>query len=40
VIHRGEWIVQIGPDGYPEFTPPHYIDPDRKPIRNTVHRRN
>jgi Domain of unknown function (DUF222) len=38
VVHRGEWIVQIGPSGHPEFTPPHYIDRDRKPLRNTVHR--
>ena len=40
VIHRGEWTVQIGPDGHPEFTPPHYIDRERKPLRNTIHRRN
>jgi hypothetical protein len=39
VIHRGEWIVRIAADGHPEFLPPAYIDPDRKPIRNTVHRR-
>jgi hypothetical protein len=38
VIHRGEWIVRIAADGYPEFIPPAYIDPDRKPIRNNVHR--
>jgi hypothetical protein len=39
VSHCGEWTVQIAPDGHPEFLPPAYIDPDRKPIRNTVHRR-
>jgi hypothetical protein len=39
VIHRGEWTVRIAADGHPEFIPPHYIDPDRKPIRNTIHRR-
>jgi hypothetical protein len=37
VIHRGEWIVHIGPSGHPEFTPPHHIDRDRKPIRNLIH---
>jgi Domain of unknown function (DUF222)/HNH endonuclease len=40
VIHRGEWIVQIGPDDYPEFTPPHYIDRERRPVRNNLHRRS
>jgi Domain of unknown function (DUF222)/HNH endonuclease len=40
VIHRGEWIVQIGPHGYPEFTPPHYIDRERRPVRNNIHRRS
>jgi hypothetical protein len=40
VIHRGEWTVRIAADGHPEFVPPHYIDPDRKPIRNTIQRRN
>jgi hypothetical protein len=39
VIHHGDWTMRIGADGHPEFTPPHYLDPDRKPIRNTIHRR-
>jgi hypothetical protein len=37
VIHRGEWSVQVGPSGHPEFTPPHYIDRERKPLRNNLH---
>ncbi|MFD4295427.1 DUF222 domain-containing protein [Rhodococcus sp. NPDC058532] len=31
-IHKGKWTVYIGDDGHPWFTPPHWIDPDRKPI--------
>jgi hypothetical protein len=38
IIHRGEWTVRIGPDGHPEFTPPRYIDSDRRPLHNTIHR--
>ena len=38
LIHEGEWQVKLK-DGLPEFTPPDYIDPDRKPLRNTYHRR-
>jgi hypothetical protein len=39
VVHRGEWIVQMGSDKRPEFIPPAYIDPLRRPRRNIYHRR-
>jgi HNH endonuclease len=34
LIHQGHWTVAIAADGLPEFTPPNWIDPRRKPIRN------
>ena len=34
LIHQGHWTVTIAHDGQPEFTPPHWIDPQRKPLRN------
>lgn len=36
-IHRGEWRMQISPDNAPEFVPPKWLDPTRRPRRNTVH---
>jgi hypothetical protein len=40
LIHHSDWHVAINPtDGLPEFTPPAYIDPARRPRRNTYHRR-
>ncbi|NUR49552.1 MAG: DUF222 domain-containing protein [Hamadaea sp.] len=38
-IHHGHWEVRIRPDGFPEFLPPTFIDPHRRPVRNTLHRR-
>jgi hypothetical protein len=38
VIHEGEWHVKLT-GGLPEFTPPSYVDQERKPLRNTYHRR-
>ncbi|MEV0268306.1 DUF222 domain-containing protein [Hamadaea sp. NPDC050747] len=38
-IHHGHWQVRIRPDGFPEFLPPTFIDPQRRPVRNTLHRR-
>ncbi|MEV0271577.1 DUF222 domain-containing protein [Hamadaea sp. NPDC050747] len=38
-IHHGHWEVRIRPDGFPEFLPPTFIDPQRRPVRNTLHRR-
>jgi hypothetical protein len=35
-IHAGDWVVAIR-DGTPWFTPPRWLDPDQRPIRNTVH---
>ena len=37
LIHQGDWHVQRGTDGLPEFIPPGWIDPHRKPLRNTLH---
>ena len=39
IIHQGHWAVTMGHDGHPDFHPPEWIDPDRKPLRNTLHRR-
>jgi len=36
-IHRTGWDVRMAPDGLPEFVPPHWLDPTRKPRRNTMH---
>ncbi|PWR07683.1 HNH endonuclease [Micromonospora acroterricola] len=38
-IHHGEWVVQLGVDGHPEFRPPAWLDPDQLPRRNHYHRR-
>jgi hypothetical protein len=38
-IHEGHWQVRLGPDRLPEFIPPAYLDPLRRPQRNTYHRR-
>ncbi|MEH1127700.1 HNH endonuclease signature motif containing protein [Micromonospora sp. CPCC 206061] len=39
VIHQGEWQVRMAADGRPEFIPPAYLDPARRPRRNTYHLR-
>jgi hypothetical protein len=36
-IHREEWTVRMGADRRPEFFPPAYIDPERRPRRNPYH---
>jgi hypothetical protein len=36
LIHQSEWEVRIR-DRLPEFLPPSFIDPERKPRRNTLH---
>jgi HNH endonuclease len=41
-MHSSEWIVQIAPDGLPEFYPPAWIDPQqharRKPLPHLLDR--
>jgi hypothetical protein len=37
LIHQGDWQVQRGTDGLPEFIPPRWIDPQRRPLRNSLH---
>ncbi|MFI7116374.1 DUF222 domain-containing protein [Amycolatopsis sp. NPDC049868] len=37
LIHHGDWEVRMAADGLPEFIPPQYRDPLRKPRRNTLH---
>ncbi|WP_345347093.1 HNH endonuclease signature motif containing protein [Rhodococcus olei] len=32
VIHKGDWQVFISDDGHPWFTPPRWIDPQRRPV--------
>nr|WP_275941555.1 HNH endonuclease signature motif containing protein [Planosporangium mesophilum] len=40
LIHHGDWRVRINPgDGFPDFIPPAYLDPEQKPRRNRYHRR-
>jgi hypothetical protein len=39
VIHHGDWAARLGADGRPEFIPPAWIDPQRKPRRNPHTRR-
>src|SRR2546430_4666483 len=39
VMQPGDWQVRIAADGLPEFTPPHYVDSQRRPRRNLYHRR-
>lgn len=38
LLHHSDWEVAIVGE-YPEFIPPAYIDPERKPRRNTIHQR-
>ncbi|WP_206797458.1 HNH endonuclease signature motif containing protein [Amycolatopsis sp. MtRt-6] len=37
LLHRSGWEVRIATDGLPEFLPPAFIDPRRKPRRNNLH---
>jgi hypothetical protein len=39
VVHHDGWQVQLGHARRPEFIPPPYVDPGRRPRRNTYHRR-
>ena len=40
LIHNTGWEVRLGKDRQPEFRPPSFMDPDRAPQRNILHRRN
>ena len=37
LLHKSGWEVRIAPDGLPEFIPPKYLDPRRRPRRNNLH---
>jgi hypothetical protein len=39
VVHHDGWQVRVAADRLPEFVPPAWIDPQRRPRRNTYHRR-
>lgn len=39
VVHHSNWAVRLGHDGLPEFIPPLYVDPHRRPRRNLYHDR-
>ncbi|MGN9909194.1 DUF222 domain-containing protein [Phytohabitans sp. LJ34] len=39
IIHRGHWTVRLSGEGLPEFIPPAYVDPHRRPRRNPYHLR-
>jgi hypothetical protein len=38
LVERGDWEVDLDPGGLPQFHPPLWVDPDRRPRHNTVHR--
>jgi hypothetical protein len=38
LIHHGDWTVRMAGDRRPEFLPPPWIDPQRQPLRNYLHR--
>jgi hypothetical protein len=37
VVHHDGWEIRIASDGRPEYLPPAYIDPQRRPRRNHYH---
>lgn len=37
VVHQGDWTIVFAVDGHPEFIPPSWVDPDRRPTRNRRH---
>jgi hypothetical protein len=39
LIHTSDWQIRLGTDRRPEFLPPSFMDPDRAPRRNILHRR-
>jgi hypothetical protein len=38
LVHHSDWQIRIV-DGVPVFRPPELIDPERRPLRNTIHQR-
>jgi hypothetical protein len=39
LAERQGWTIRIAADGHPELTAPEWLDPTRRPRRNTYHRR-
>jgi Domain of unknown function (DUF222) len=39
LVEHGDWQVHLAADGLPDFHPPPWIDPDRRPRRNHLHDR-
>ncbi|WP_341717035.1 DUF222 domain-containing protein [Micromonospora sp. FIMYZ51] len=37
-VHHHGWQVYLAADGHPEFVPPGWLDPERHPRRNHLHR--
>ncbi|MEK8106834.1 hypothetical protein NKG94_19960 [Micromonospora sp. M12] len=35
-VHHGDWVVQLGGDGQPEFIPPAWLDPEQVPAATTT----
>lgn len=40
LIHEGDWEIRLGADRRPDFIPPAWIDPQRRPRRNHHHHRH
>ena len=38
-VHHSDWTIRLAHDRHPEFLPPAYLDPARRPRRNLYHRR-
>lgn len=36
IVHRQGWHIRLDARGYPEFTPPKTIDPERRPLHNPL----
>jgi hypothetical protein len=39
LIERGDWEIRLAADGRPDFHPPPWVDPARRPRRNHLHNR-
>ncbi|WP_090474744.1 HNH endonuclease signature motif containing protein [Nakamurella panacisegetis] len=38
LVHQGDWEVLLDTDGTARVKPPGSVDPQRRPLRNTLHR--